>query len=71
MKKQLTQDDMFAPVVTAIQDVAEAFRKMNASKVEKKLIVTLIHDQTRLPKHVIETVLNAAANLSKKYLKNN
>jgi hypothetical protein len=69
MSKEITQDEMFAPIVTAIQDVADAVGKMQASKVKERVILLLIRDQTNLPLTDIQSVLNAAANLKNKYLK--
>jgi len=69
MKNEITQDEMFAPIVTAIQDVSEAFKNLQASKVKERVILLLIRDQTNLPLTDIQQVLNAAANLKSKYLK--
>jgi hypothetical protein len=69
MNKELTQDELFEPIVTAIQDVADAVKKMQASKVKERVILLLIRDQTNLPLTDIRSVLNAAANLKAKYLK--
>lgn len=69
MNKELTQDELFEPIVTAIQDVADAVKKMQNSKVKERVILLLIRDQTNLPLTDIQAVLNAAANLKAKYLK--
>jgi len=69
MNKELTQDELFEPIVTAIQDVADAVKKMQSSKVKERVILLLIRDQTNLPLTEIQMVLNAAANLKTKYLK--
>jgi hypothetical protein len=69
MKNEITQDEMFEPIVTAIQDVADAVKKMQSSKVKERVILLLIRDQTNLPLTDIQQVLNAAANLENKYLK--
>lgn len=69
MKNEITQDEMFEPIVTAIQEVSDAFKKLQASKVKERVILLLIRDQTNLPLTDIQQVLNAAANLKSKYLK--
>ena len=69
MSKEITRDEMFAPIITAIEDVAEAFKKLQASKVKERVILLLIRDQTNLSLSDIQQVLNAAANLKSKYLK--
>lgn len=69
MKKEITQDEMFEPIVTAIQDVADAVKKIQTSKVKDRVILLLIKDQTGLSLTDIQQVLSAAANLKAKYLK--
>jgi hypothetical protein len=69
MKNEITQDEMFAPIVTAIEDVADAVKKLQSSKVKERVILLLIRDQTQLTLTDIQQVLNAAANLKSKYLK--
>lgn len=69
MKNEITQDEMFEPIVTAIQEVSDALKKLQTSKVKERVILLLIRDQTNLPLADIQQVLNAAANLKSKYLK--
>jgi len=69
MSKEITQDEMFEPIVTAIQDVSDAVKKLQSSKIKERVILLLIRDQTNLPLTEIQQVLNAAANLKSKYLK--
>lgn len=69
MSKEITNDEMFEPIVTAIQDVSDAVKKLQSSKVKERVILLLIRDQTNLPLTEIQQVLNAAANLKAKYLK--
>lgn len=68
-KNQITNDEMFEPIVTAIQEVSDAFKKLQNSKVKERVILLLIRDSTNLPLADIEAVLKAAANLKTKYLK--
>ena len=69
MYKEITQDEMFEPIVTAIQDVSDAVKKLQSSKVKERVILLLIKDQTGLALSEIQLVLIAAANLKSKYLK--
>ena len=69
MSKEITQDEMFEPIITAIQDVSDAIKKLQNSKVKERVILLLIRDSTNLPLTDIQTVLNAAAQLKTKYLK--
>ena len=68
-KNQITEDQMFEPIVTAIQEVSDAFKKLQNSKVKDRVILLLLRDSTNLPLADIEAVLKAAANLKSKYLK--
>lgn len=68
-KNEITQDEMFAPIVTAIQEVSDAVKKLKASKVQERVILLLIRDMTNMPLGDIQNVLNAAAQLKSKYLK--
>jgi hypothetical protein len=69
MSKEITQDEMFEPIVTAIQEVSDVFKKLQASKVKERVILLLIRDSTNLPLTDIQQVLNAASQLKSKYLK--
>ena len=66
---QISQDEMFEPIVTAIQEVSNAMKKLKESKISDRVILLLIRDSTGMAMGDIENVLRAAANLSKKYLK--
>ena len=62
MKLTVKQNDD-APVAaevlaTAIIDISDAMRKVNASGLKRKAIVALIHDQSKISKRAIEIVLN-------------
>jgi hypothetical protein len=69
MNKQITQDEMFEPIVTAIQEVSDAFKKLQNSKVKERVILLLLNDSTGLPLRDIQSLLTAAAQLKSKYLK--
>jgi hypothetical protein len=49
--------------------IGDSMRKIDKTRVSRKLIVTLIQDDTKLRKGTIETVLNSFQNLENKYLK--
>jgi hypothetical protein len=67
--KAIFEDEMFEPIVTAIQEVSDAFKKLQNSKVKDRVILLLLKDATGLPMGDIENVLKAAASLKAKYLK--
>ena len=69
MPKEITRDEMFEPIVTSIQEVAAAFKKIKDSKLKERVILLLIKDATGLGLSEIEQVINAAAHLDKRYLK--
>lgn len=69
MSKQITQDEMFEPIVTAIQEVAQAFQKIQNSQVKNRVILLLLNDATGMPMRDIEAIIKAAAELNTKYLK--
>lgn len=69
VNKKITQDDMFAPIVTGIIELSEAMRKIDQSKLEQRVILLLLRDQTNMSLADIQTVLTACKNLSKKYIK--
>lgn len=69
MAKNITQDDVFAEIVTSIEAVAEAAQQIKNSKLKARTIHLLIKDATGIPLMDIEKVLDAAADLKKKYLK--
>lgn len=56
-------------IAQSIIDVADAFKKIDSGKLKRKTIVILIQDITKLPQRDIEAVLNAAAQLKERYLK--
>lgn len=55
----------------AIVDMANAMKKLNATRLTRAAIVTLIHDRSRLPKYQVELVLNNLDTLEANWLKKN
>lgn len=53
----------------AIVDISESLRRIEKTRVTRKMIVALIKDNIGYSKSVIETVLNSLENLEKNYLK--
>jgi hypothetical protein len=45
-------------LATAIIDISDAMKKVNASGLKRRAIVALIHDQSKIGKREIEIVLN-------------
>lgn len=56
-------------IADAIKAVADAARTLNASRLRRRAIVILIRDSVNVSIMDIENVLDAAENLSNKYLK--
>lgn len=56
-------------LATAIVQIAEAMRVINATRLTRKVIVALIHDRSKLPKKTIEIVLNNLDDLETEWLK--
>lgn len=69
MPKNITQDDVFAEIVTSIESVADAAQQIKSSQLKPRTIYLLIKDITGIPLSDIEKVLDAAAGLKKTYLK--
>jgi len=72
-KVKVTQDPD-APVekevlATAILQISEAAKKLYKTGLNKKAVVALINDDTKLGKGLVETVLNSLESLAKKYTK--
>ena len=53
----------------AIERISRSMRYINQSRVSRKMIVALIHDNSKLGKRDIEIVLNNLDALEKNYLK--
>ena len=58
-------------VVLAVEGIAKAMRKLNASRLKREAIVVLIQSRSKLPKRTIEIVLNNLQDLDADWLKNN
>jgi hypothetical protein len=56
-------------LASAIQEVADSAKKLLNGPLKMKAIVTLIQDDTKIPKRTIEDVLMSAADLARRYLK--
>lgn len=69
--EQQAEED--AARIVAIEDavlvVSRAMQRIAQSRVSKKMLVALIHDESRLPKGQIELVLNNLSQLEKTWLK--
>ncbi len=75
MKPQLkvvTNDqnpEPFEIIAESILAIAKGMEALQKSRLQRKVIVTLIHDQSRLGKRDIEMVLNNLQDLARDYLK--
>lgn len=54
---------------TAIVELAAAMRKLNATRLKRETIVTLLHDNSKLPKRDIRVLLDHLGNLEDVFLK--
>jgi hypothetical protein len=50
-------------LASAIEDVADAARRLLGSRLSERAIVLLLHDHSGVPQKQIRAVLNSAANL--------
>lgn len=51
----------------AIEKISAACTTLARSGVNRKAVVVLVHDHSRVPKRMIETVLDSLEDLAKKY----
>lgn len=58
----------YAELVGAVERVAEAAESMRNSGCSRRMIVTLLHDSTKVPKRMIEAVLLGIDTLATTYL---
>lgn len=56
-------------LASAIVQISEATKKLYKTGLNKKAVVALINDDTKLGKGLVETVLNSLETLAKKYTK--
>lgn len=73
MSLKVVQSDPEIPVevlATAIEKLSKASAQLNASRLlNRKAILLLLHDVTKVPKRDIEYILNAIPELERIYLK--
>lgn len=58
-----------AIIATAIVEIAAAMKVLNETRLSRRAIVTLIHEQSTLPRRHIEIVLNNLDSLEETWLK--
>ena len=68
-QKQLKPEIPTADIVAAIQEIAEAMNVINNTRLTRKAIVALIHDQSKVSKSTINIVLNNLTDLERDWLK--
>ncbi len=56
-------------IATAIVEIADGVKAVNSSRLTRKAIVALIHDQSKISKRTIEEVLNNLSSLEADWLK--
>lgn len=58
-------------LASGIMAIAEGMRKINESRLSRKAIIALIHDNSKVQKGVIELVLNNLESMDTIWLKKN
>ena len=56
-------------IATDIASIAEAMKLLNQTRLSRKAIVTLLQADSKLPRKIIETVLNSLEELETTWLK--
>ncbi len=56
-------------IATAIAQIAEGMKALNNSRLSRRAVVVLIHDQSKISKRQIEIVLNNLTDLEADWLK--
>lgn len=56
-------------IAASILEIAQAMKALNSTRLKRSVIVTLIHDRSKIGKRDIELVLNNLASLEEDYLK--
>lgn len=56
-------------IATAIVDIAKGMKSLNASRLSRRAIVTLIHDHSKVARRDIQIVLNNLDSLEATWLK--
>lgn len=56
-------------IASSITQIAEAMNVINGTRLTRRAIVALIHDQSRVPKKTIEVVINNLSCLEADWLK--
>lgn len=72
MKINITQPPEPVPaeiISTSIVQIASAMKDINSTRLSRKALVALIHDQSKISKRTIEIVLNNIADLERDWLK--
>lgn len=72
MKTNITQPPEAVPaeiIASAIVQIGNAARAINSTRLSRKALVALIHDQSKVSKKTIDIVINNLADLEKDWLK--
>lgn len=56
-------------IASAIVDIAAGMKKLNTTRLSRRAIVTLIHEESRIARRDIEIVLNNLETLEETWLK--
>lgn len=72
MKTNITQPPEAVPaeiIASAIVQIGNAARAINSTRLSRKALVALVHDQSKVSKKTIDIVINNLADLEKDWLK--
>jgi hypothetical protein len=56
-------------IAKAITEISSAMKALSTTRLTRKAIIVLIHDQSKLPKKTIDIVLNNLQDLERDWLK--
>jgi uncharacterized protein involved in propanediol utilization len=56
-------------IIKAITEISSAMKVLSTTRLTRKAVVSLIHDQSKLPKKTIDIVLNNLQDLERDWLK--
>jgi hypothetical protein len=66
--KTAEQGADYERIATAVRQIGDIGKKLNASGLNRKAVILLIHDATNVPKRDIKLILDALPNLPRWYL---
>lgn len=68
-KKDIQSEVPLVWIAEHVEKISTVMQSLQQTRVTDKLIIALVHDQTKIGKTEIEAVLKSLSNLDKTYLK--